>query len=87
MSERSSEVKSEAELTLSFADPADAEIAERAVKPDNLPLPRGLRIEMSRRGGIIKVRVECERTIASLLATVDDLLSMMLLALKVSQEI
>lgn len=87
MSERSSEVRSEADLLLSFGDVGEAEIAEKSVKPDNLPLPRGLRIEMERSGETVKVHIECERTLASLLTTIDDLLAMMLLALRVSREI
>lgn len=84
MSERSSRLRSRARLRLEFPSEMEARLAAGAVEPDNQPLPTGLEIEMKREGKVIEIYVDCDRTVASLLATIDDLLAMMLLALRVS---
>lgn len=83
MSERSLEVKSTARLSILFDDEETAKIVFGAVQPDNLPLPPGISIDMEVVGSQISVQIESERPILSLLATIDDLLSMMKLAASV----
>ena len=85
MSERSLEVRSRADLRLVFGGEEEAELAARAIEPDNQPLPRGLELEMRRAGKEVLIQIRCERTLASLLATLDDILAMMLLALRVAR--
>lgn len=87
MSARSSEVKSRARLSLLFESEEEAELAASSVEPDNEPLPRGLELVMEREGSRVEVVVLCDRTLASLLTTLDDLLSMMLLSLKVARRV
>ncbi len=82
MLERCFQVKSSARLEIKFNTPKEAEIALRSIKPDNYPLPRGLQLSMEVRDNVVHVYVECERTVSSLLTTLDDILSMMNLALK-----
>jgi len=74
-------------LRLVFKDSWEAELASKAIEPDNYPLPRGLRLEMRRSGREVFIRIECKRSIPSLLTTIDDILSMMLLALRVSSSV
>ncbi|MCS6788314.1 MAG: KEOPS complex subunit Pcc1 [Aigarchaeota archaeon] len=64
-----------AELTFEFCDELEAEAVMRAIAPDNEPLPKGLRVEMTLEGRRMRVLVECSRGTDSLLATVDDVLS------------
>ncbi len=85
MSERSSRLRSRARLRLELPSVEEARLASAAVEPDNQPLPKGLEIEMKRVGKVVEIYVECDRTLASLLATLDDILAMMLLALRVSR--
>lgn len=47
----------------------------RALGPDNLRLPKGLRVETRAVGRKVVSGVECEGRIETLLATLDDLLA------------
>lgn len=85
--EKLSKARAKAELTLRFREPGEAELAARAVAPDNHPLPPGLKLEMFRDGERLVFRIESERNVSSLLATLDDILSMVRLALKVSRAV
>lgn len=85
MSERSLKLRSKAKLRLEFPSVEEARLASAAVEPDNQPLPKGLEIEMKHVGKVVEIYVDCDRTLASLLATLDDVLAMMLLALRVSR--
>ena len=85
MSERSSRLRSRAKLRLEFPSVEEARLALGAIEPDNQPLPKGLEIEMKRIGRVVEIYVDCDRTLASFLATLDDILAMMLLALRVSR--
>lgn len=76
------EILSEAELKLTFKDEEEAEIIARSLEPDNQPLPRGLTLKMIHRGNMIIFRIRCERSVRSLLTTMDDILCMTNLALK-----
>lgn len=82
MLEKCFQVKSSARLKIEFNTPEEAKIALRSIEPDNYPLPRGLQLSMEVRDNVVYVYVECERTLSSLLTTLDDILSMMNLALK-----
>ena len=87
MREKLSEALSLAELRLSFDEEWKAKLIEKALAPDNQPLPRGLSIEMERIEKDLIFRVRCERTIRSLLTTLDDFLAMAILALKISDKV
>lgn len=72
----------EAELAMRFIDEKVTEVVTRALAPDNDPLPSGLNLEMLRDGNVVIFRILCRRPVRSLLATLDDILSMSILALK-----
>lgn len=76
------EIHTEAELTMCFEEEHVAEILMRALAPDNEPLPSGLDIEVLRRGKTVIFKIFCYRSVKSLLATLDDILSMSVLVLK-----
>ena len=76
------EILSEAELSLTFMDEREAEIIAKSLEPDNQPLPRGLKLKMTRAGKMILFEIKCERGVRSLLTTLDDILCMANLALK-----
>lgn len=69
-------------MELFFENVEEAEIALESIQPDNYPLPRGLDLSMWVEGKKLKVYVESDRTILSLLSTLDDILSMINLALR-----
>jgi len=67
--------KSEATVTIQYVDQRIAEAILRAIEPDNLTTPKGVKIEAEASGGVVTINVECRRGIGSLVATLDDLLS------------
>jgi len=67
--------KSEATVTIQYVDQRTAEAILRAIEPDNLTTPEGVKIEAEASGGVVTINVECRRGIGSLVATLDDLLS------------
>ena len=76
------EVQAEARLVMNFADERTADRVLKALAPDNEPLPRGLRINARRTGSAVVFEIYSERTVMSLLATIDDIVSMASLAEK-----
>jgi hypothetical protein len=67
-----------------------SEIAEQvldAISPDNSPLPAGLTIECSIEGVYLLVKIQCERSIESLGATLEDIMSAIDLSLRTSESI
>ncbi len=80
--ERCLKVKTSAKLELVFEDTEDAEIALKSIQPDNHPLPPGLELSMKIDGNRLEVYIESERSLLSLLNTLDDILSMINVALK-----
>lgn len=78
----SAETSMEAELTMRFDNEEVAELVMKSLAPDNEPLPEGLNIEMHREGNAVIFKIICHRSVRSLLAILDDILSMSILALK-----
>lgn len=79
--------KSEATVTIQYRDRRTAEAILRAIEPDNLTTPEGVKIEAEARGGATTIKVECRRGIGSLVATLDDLLSCIQAAEKAIEEL
>ena len=79
--------KSEATVTIQYVDRRTAEAILRAIEPDNLTTPEGVKIEAEARGGVAIIKVECRRGIGSLVATLDDLLSCIQAAEKAIEEL
>ena len=75
-------VESEAELCMEFEDEVLAELILRSLQPDNEPLPRGLAISVRRDGSKVIFRISSQRPVSSLLATIDDIIVMTLVALR-----
>jgi len=64
----------EARITLSYKSVREAEAIAKAISPDNLKTPRGLSVKTIRKGPKVVTLVKCQRSLESLIATIDDLL-------------
>ena len=64
-----------AEIQLEFESNEDATHVLKAINPDNSPLPPGIVIQTSVEKNRLLIRIECERGIDSLRATVEDIMS------------
>jgi len=67
-----------------------SEVANRileTITPDNTPLPSGLSIACSVEETKLLITIECERSINSLGATLEDIMSAIDLSLRTSQSI
>jgi hypothetical protein len=65
----------EAEIRLSYGNEREAEAVARAVSPDNVEVPSGLYIETVRNGSEVLTKIDCQTRLATLIATIDDLLA------------
>jgi hypothetical protein len=68
-------MKLKAELSLAYENAQEAEAVVRAVAPDNLEVPIGLRVETTRRDRCLHTLVHCEKPLETFIATLDDLLA------------
>ncbi|MEM0261442.1 MAG: KEOPS complex subunit Pcc1 [Nitrososphaerota archaeon] len=75
-------VEAKAFLELVFSSSEEARIISGSINPDNFPLPHGLLISLKVEDNVVKILVESCRTLLSLLYTLDDIISMMILSLK-----
>ncbi|MDJ0269416.1 MAG: KEOPS complex subunit Pcc1 [Aigarchaeota archaeon] len=67
---------SNARVEMEFEDEHVAEVVFKALFPDNKPLPAGLEVNAELEGKRVIFKVYCRRSLQSLLATIDDILSM-----------
>ena len=65
----------EAEIRLSYKNEREAEAVAKAVSPDNVKVPQGLYVKTVRKGSEVYTKVECQKRLATLIATLDDLLA------------
>jgi hypothetical protein len=65
----------EAEIRLFYGNEREAEAVARAVSPDNVEVPSGLYVETVRNGSEVHTKIECQTRLATLIATIDDLLA------------
>ena len=65
----------EAEIRLSYQNELEAESVSKAISPDNIKVPQGLFIETQRQGSEVYTKIICQNRIATLIATIDDLLA------------
>lgn len=65
----------EAEIYLTYKNEREAKAVFRAVSPDNMEVPMGLQIETVQNGSEVKTKIECQTRLATLVATIDDLLA------------
>lgn len=64
----------EARIQLAYKNAREAEAVAKAVTPDNLKVPAGLKIETVRDGNTVLTRIVCETRLQTFMATIDDLL-------------
>jgi hypothetical protein len=76
---------SQIELKFEFA--TDAEKIIQSVSPDNLPLPKGLKIESMISNDILRFVIKCDRGLDSLAATTEDLLNAIDLSIRTLESI
>ncbi|MCS7145504.1 MAG: KEOPS complex subunit Pcc1 [Nitrososphaerota archaeon] len=73
-------MKHEAVLRIKFCSPAEAELANHSLEPDNKPLPSYLRLDVERTQEELVYRVSCiDRPIQTLLSTLDDIIRALIL--------
>ena len=75
----------EAEIRLSYKNQREAQAVAKAVSPDNVEVPSGLLIETVRNGSEVLTTIECQTKLATLIATIDDLLACVSVAEKTFQ--
>ena len=76
-----------ATIKLDFQSSVVAKQILEAISPDNTPLPKGLTIDCSVKGTKLLITIECERSIDSLGATLEDIMSAIDLSLRTSKSI
>lgn len=64
-----------AKLQFTYATKREAEAVNDAISPDNIKTPSGLRVETIRRNTDLLTRIQCEKSIETLIATLDDLVA------------
>lgn len=64
----------QATITLEYVNEKTAAAIESAVSPDNLKTPSGLQVSTIRESNRVITKVKCEGKLATLTATIDDLL-------------
>jgi len=64
----------QATITLRYSDPQTAKAVAKAVSPDNAAAPQGLTVETWQSGECIVTDIRLEGKLATLIATIDDLL-------------
>ncbi len=64
----------EAEITLEYDDARAAKSIARAISPDNLKTPRGLKVKTLHSDKRIVTKIECKDKLPTFIATIDDLL-------------
>jgi hypothetical protein len=64
----------DAEIRLVYRDSREAKAVARAVAPDNVKVPSGLRIETLQKRNQVLTHIECETRLQTFMATIDDLL-------------
>ena len=65
----------EAELSLAYDSEQEAEAVVKAVFPDNLKAPVGLKVQTRRNDDSLSAVVCCEKSLETFIATLDDLLA------------
>jgi hypothetical protein len=64
-----------AEIWIGYKNSGEAEAIAKAVSPDNLKTPSGLKVRTFRKGRFVVTLIECKQKLETFIATIDDLLS------------
>jgi len=65
----------EAKILLSYKNKREAQAVSKAVSPDNMEVPSGLYVKTVRNDSEVLTTIECQTRLATLIATIDDLLA------------
>ncbi|MDH4214201.1 MAG: KEOPS complex subunit Pcc1 [Candidatus Odinarchaeota archaeon] len=76
-----------ANIKIEFQSPEIAKRVLEAISPDNSPLPVGLTISCRVSDVSLFVKVQCERSIESLGATLEDIMSAIDLSIRTSESV
>jgi len=76
-----------ATIKLDFQSSDVAKRILETITPDNTPLPRGLTIDCSVKKTKLLITIKCERSISSLGATLEDIMSAIDLSMRTSKSI
>ena len=68
-------MKLEARLSFTYETELEAEAVVKAVSPDNVEVPSGLRVKTVKSDCRLLALVDCEKSLETFLATLDDLLA------------
>jgi tRNA threonylcarbamoyladenosine modification (KEOPS) complex Pcc1 subunit len=74
-------------VSLEFPSSEVAESVLDAISPDNSPLPTGLTINCVLKKARLIIEIQCERSIESLGATIEDIMSAIDLSLRTSESV
>lgn len=72
----------EAEIRLIYRNEREAETVTKAISPDNMEVPKGLQIETLQQNSEVNTKIKCQTRLATLIATIDDLLACVSIAEK-----
>jgi hypothetical protein len=78
-------VKLQAEVALEFESYDDAKRVLITVAPDNTPLPSGLAINSYVKDNTVIFEVSCERSLESMMSTIEDIMSAVDLSLRTTR--
>ena len=65
----------ETEIKLTYKNEKEAQAVTEAVSPDNMEVPTGLQIETVQNGSEVNTKINCQKNLSTLIATIDDLLA------------
>ena len=75
MSENKQSLRSRVSITLRYGEERAARSVAEALSPDNLDAPQGIRVKSLASGNNIIAVVEGERSLETIVSTIEDLLS------------
>jgi tRNA threonylcarbamoyladenosine modification (KEOPS) complex Pcc1 subunit len=81
------DTKSSTRIQINYSDEKTAKAIQKAITPDNIELPDGMHIMVLVNDNTLEIEVFSERSIGSLVATLDDLLSCVQAAEKTLEEV
>jgi hypothetical protein len=74
-------------IQLEFESEENTETILSAISPDNYPLPEGLEIDCVRAGLKLNITIESSRSLESVAATLEDIMSAIDLSLRTSDSV
>ena len=76
-----------ATIDITFDSADDAKRVQRAITPDNTPVPSGIDIHTKVLERVLSIVIRCERGIDSFRATVEDIMSAIDLSIRTQQSL